>query len=128
MTNTNDTNMINTVNTELADAMRAGSAGRLAAIYTASGQLLPPNHPVVSGNDNVKSYWQGILDSGITNAKLDTVELDFFGDSAVEVGNYVMHQGDEVADKGKYIVFWKKEGEQWKYHRDIWNSSLSQPV
>jgi ketosteroid isomerase-like protein len=117
--------MINKVNTELADAMRAGSADRLAAIYSATGQLLPPNHAAVSGDSEINQYWQGVIDSGITNAKLDTVELEFFGDSAVEVGTYVMHQGEELADQGKYIVFWKKEGEQWKYHRDIWNSSLA---
>ena len=28
-----------------------------------------------------------------------------------------------VLDSGKYIVVWKREGDAWRWHRDIWNSS-----
>jgi ketosteroid isomerase-like protein len=28
-----------------------------------------------------------------------------------------------VADAGKYIVIWKKDGGTWKLHRDIWTTS-----
>jgi ketosteroid isomerase-like protein len=29
-----------------------------------------------------------------------------------------------IADKGKYIVVWKKEDGKWKLHRDLSNSDL----
>jgi len=25
---------------------------------------------------------------------------------------------------GKYVVIWKRDGGQWKIHRDIWNTSM----
>jgi hypothetical protein len=32
----------------------------------------------------------------------------------------------DLIDRGKYIVIWKLIQGEWKLHRDIWNSSLSQ--
>jgi ketosteroid isomerase-like protein len=30
----------------------------------------------------------------------------------------------KVADRGKYVVIWKRVGGEWKLHRDIWTTSL----
>lgn len=117
-----DTSAIALVNKEFGDAMRAGSASRLASIYSSEGQLLPPNNPIVSGAEGIESYWQGAIDMGITDANLKTEELDFQGNTVIEVGSFILKQGENVADIGKYIVIWKNENGEWKYHHDIWNS------
>jgi hypothetical protein len=46
------------------------------------------------------------------------------GEIAVEIGRYTL-SGSEmpVLDSGKYAVVWKREGDAWRWHRDIWNSS-----
>ena len=119
-----DIEMINQVNKALEDAMRAGSAEQLTAIYTTDGKLLPPNNRMVSGAEDITDYWYGVIQSGVTEAHLTTEELDFYGETAVEVGSYVMLADTETADMGKYIVIWKNESGRWKYHRDIWNSNL----
>jgi len=50
------------------------------------------------------------------------------GDTVFEVGKYTLFgEGDQVLDNGKYIVIWKKDGEQWKLHRDIFNSNMPLP-
>jgi ketosteroid isomerase-like protein len=50
------------------------------------------------------------------------------GDTAVEVGRYTLSgEGGQVLDTGKYVVIWKKEDDAWRYHRDIWNSSMPLP-
>ena len=47
-----------------------------------------------------------------------------FNCTAIEVGTYVLKgEGGAVADEGKYIVVWKKDGKAWKLYRDIFNSS-----
>lgn len=115
---------IETVSQKFEAAMAAGSAPRLTAIYTAEGQLLPPNNPMIKGHDNIQAYWESVLAMGIATADLETIELDELGDTAVEVGLFVMKDHDgALVDTGKYIVIWKKENGQWKYHRDIWSSS-----
>ena len=61
--------------------------------------------------------------------KLDTVEVTGHRDTASEVGKYALLTADgQVAEAGKYVVIWKREGVAWKLHRDIWNSSQSRPM
>lgn len=84
--------------------------------------MLQPNGTTLSGSEGISSYWQGVLDAGITYASLKSEELDVLDDTAIEVGSYTMKRGEDIADVGKYIVIWKKVEGHWKYHRDIWNS------
>jgi ketosteroid isomerase-like protein len=61
--------------------------------------------------------------------KLDTVEVEGFGDMAYEVGKYALSgKTGKVSDQGKYIVVWKKVRGQWKLHRDIFNSNVPVPA
>ena len=63
---------------------------------------------------------------GIKNAKLNILEVDQHGDTAIEVGQYTLSSADDqVMDQGKYVVIWKYENGCWKLHRDIWNTSMA---
>jgi ketosteroid isomerase-like protein len=105
------------------------NAGALAKLYTKGGQLLPPGNAVVEGRAAIQAFWQGALDRGLAQAKLDTGEVEGHRDTAIEVGQYtLLGAGGQVADVGKYLVIWKVEGKSWKLHRDIWNSSQSSPT
>jgi ketosteroid isomerase-like protein len=68
--------------------------------------------------------WQGAFDAGLTDFRVETLEVESAGDTAYEMGRYTLYAGDQqVADEGKYILIWKREAGQWKIHRDITNSS-----
>jgi uncharacterized protein (TIGR02246 family) len=119
---------IEVTNQQFEAAFDRSDAAALAALYTREGQLLPPNSEIVSGTDAIQAFWQGAMDMGIKEAALETIELDEHGDTAVEVGRYTLNGVDgQLIDKGKYIVIWKHEDEQWKLHRDMWSSSTSIP-
>jgi uncharacterized protein (TIGR02246 family) len=106
-------------------ALQAGDAAGLAALYTATGQLLPPNVDTMAGHAAIQAFWQGAMDMGIRSAQLEIAEVEGHGDTAIEVSAYTLcGEGEQVLDQGKYIVVWKREGGQWKLHRDIFNSSL----
>ena len=105
----------------------SGNAAGMAELYTEDGQLMPPNVDFVTGKPGIQEVWQSVMDMGVKEAKLEIVELEDHGDTAIEIGKYTMFvEGWQVADSGKYIVIWKKEAGQWKLHRDIWNSSVAQ--
>jgi len=109
-------------------AFQAGDAAGLAALYTATGQLLPPNMDTMAGQTAIQAFWQGAMDMGIRSAQLEITEVEGHGDTAIEVSNYTLcGEGGQVLDRGKYIVVWKREGGRWKLHRDIFNSSLPAP-
>ena len=125
--------------TEVRDAIAAatedfmatfkrGDAAGMAALYTVTGQVLPPNGDFVTGREAVQAFWQAIMDMGIKEAKIEIIEVEDHGDTAIEVSRFTLH-GDEgqVLDSGKYIVIWKQEDGEWKLHRDIFNSSMPPP-
>jgi ketosteroid isomerase-like protein len=66
---------------------------------------------------------------GIASAKIEIVEVEGHGDTAIEVSTFTLHaQGGEELDAGKFIVIWKRVGGEWKLHRDIYNSSVPAPA
>jgi ketosteroid isomerase-like protein len=115
---------VGTVNEAFLTAVSEGDVAGMSAVYTKEGQALPPNGSTVTGSDAIQAMWQEALDMGITSATLETVERENYGDIAYEVGTYTMlREGDGVIDEGKYIIIWKREDGQWKWHRNIWNTS-----
>jgi len=102
-----------------------GDAAGMGNLYTQKGQLLPAGTDFVKGKKAIQEFWQGAMNMGIKQVKLETVELEGHGDTAIEVGQYVLSgEKGQVMDKGKYIVIWKQEQGEWKLHRDIWTSSI----
>jgi len=115
------------VNENFMAAFKRGDAAGLADFYTENGQLLPTGRDFVTGRAAIQASWQATMDRGIVKTvRLETVEAEGHGDTAIEIGKFISSGGaGNVINRGKYVVIWKKESGQWKLHRDIWNSSLS---
>ena len=103
---------------------RIDAAG-LADLYTEDGQVLAPNSDFLTGRESIQALWQSIFDMGVKEIKLEIIDVEDHGDTAIEVSNYTLYseEGQEL-DKGKYIVIWKQRNGQWKLYRDIFNSSM----
>ena len=115
---------IETANKAFTEAFRRGDGRSMAGLYTAEAQLLPAGSDFVRGTAAIRAFWQGVIDMGLKDASLETVEVEAHGDTAIEVGRYrLMAAGGAVADAGKYIVIWKNDKGAWKLHRDIWTTS-----
>jgi ketosteroid isomerase-like protein len=116
--------IIDTNNKKLCAALANGDAPGAAAMYAKDANLLPPNMGTIASAD-LAGYWQGAIDMGIKDATLISDTVEVHGDTAIEVGKYVLYGPDRVAvDNGKYIVVWKKEGGTWKLFQDIFNTSV----
>lgn len=106
-------------------AFAKGDAAGVAACYSADAQLLPQHCGEVSGRSAIQEFWQGVVNSGITRVQLETLELYGEGEFATEVGRYALHAGAGTeADRGKYVVLWRREAGHYVLHRDIWTSSV----
>ena len=115
---------IKATNARLMAAVEAGDAEAAGECYTEDAQLLPPNSPPVIGREAIASFWEGMF-GAIKGVKLETLEVLGQGDAPSEVGSYELTGAEgQKLDHGKYVVVWKKEGEDWKLHRDIWNTNV----
>ena len=115
---------IDAANHEFMDAFSRGDAARIATSYAEDAQIYPPALPPVSGRADIEKTWRGVLALPVKEMRLETAEVQAFGDDATEVGRYALvgNDGREL-DAGKYIVLWKRGAGGWKIHRDIWNSN-----
>jgi uncharacterized protein (TIGR02246 family) len=115
---------IDAVNRQFMDAFSRGDAARISTFYAEDAQIYPPGMGPVSGRPDIEKTWRGVLALPVKEMRIETAELQPFGDDATEVGRYtlVANDGREL-DAGKYIVLWKRGAGGWKIHRDIWNSN-----
>ncbi len=103
-------------------ALLKGDASAAAQLYTADAQVIAPGAPVASGRSAIAAAWQSTIDTGVKDLTLETAEVESAGDLAYETGVVQLAYKDGRVLRARYVVVWKREGGQWKLHRDIWNS------
>jgi uncharacterized protein (TIGR02246 family) len=109
---------------EFMNTFNRGDARGLAALYSEEGMVLPPNSEVVTGRQQIASFWQAMMDMGVKSVNLQILETEQHEDTAIEVGRAtIMAEGNQVIDESKYLVIWKREAGAWRLHRDIFNSN-----
>ena len=110
-------------NDKFMSAFERGDARGVAALYTDDILMLPPGRDFITGKEGVEAFWAAVMEMGVRRAGLHTLEVDEQGDTAIEIGRGTLYAANgEVVDEPKYLVVWKRDGDQWKLHRDIWNS------
>jgi len=100
----------------------------LDRIYTSDARILPPGAPMVSGREQIKKFWSDLIQSvNAKSAVLSSVEVMPAGDGVVEIGRATLTvepQGQSATQlELKYVVFWRQDNQQWKWHVDIWNQN-----
>ncbi len=107
-------------------AFNAGDGATVASLYSVDAILYPPGGTRVDGRSAIQAFWQGAMDSGMKLDDLHAVEVEARGDRAGEVGVFTLvvpGDGGPTKVPGKYIVIWKRSGQTWQLHRDIWNTN-----
>ena len=125
---------IEETNAEFSAVASRGDAAAIAALYTDDAVVLAPNAEMVRGKQAIKGLFDGMIQQlGPPQLTLRTLQLDEVGDMANEIGEYTLKfqpaGGEPVTDIGKYVVIWKRQGDDsWKLHIDIWNTNSPMPT
>jgi uncharacterized protein (TIGR02246 family) len=125
---------IEETNAEFSAVASRGDAAAIAALYTDDAVVLAPNAEMVRGKQAIKGLFDGMIQQmGAPQLTLRTIQVDEVGDMANEIGEYTLKfqaaGGAPVTDVGKYVVIWKRQGDDsWKLHIDIWNTNSPLPT
>jgi len=104
--------------------VRKQDVSELDRVYTRNARILPPGSTMVEGREPIKAFWQGAIKAlGIKSAKLTTVDAEALGDRVFEIGRAALVVGTGGTVDVKYVVQWKQEDGDWKWHVDIWNTN-----
>jgi ketosteroid isomerase-like protein len=117
---------IDDANAKFAAAMNQGDVATAIHAYADDAKLFPPNSPALTGKANIQGFWEGAAKAlGVKRVSLNTVDIEFIGDTAIEQGQYTLELASGE-DKGKFIVVWKRQDDgAWKWYLDIFNSDLA---
>jgi ketosteroid isomerase-like protein len=98
-----------------------GDSAALAGLYAEDAKVIAPGAPVAAGHAAIAAFWKGVIDSGVKDVKLTTLDVEAAGDLASETGVVRLVAADGKASEERYVVVWKRVGGAWKLYRDIWN-------
>ena len=97
----------------------------IGSTYTTDAKIFPSDKDIIHGREEITKYW--IQPEGFRTSyhKISPEEIKVIGDEAYDYGYYegtsINADGKETSWKGKYVVIWKKVGDDWKIYLDIWN-------
>jgi len=114
---------IDSINMKFSEAIKNGDSTWLAGQYSSDAEILLEKSEPIKGKD-ILAMWGGVSRSETRDWTFTTTDLQGDENFLVETGTYeIKDAGKKLADKGKYVVVWKKENGQWKLYRDMGNSS-----
>ena len=115
-------------NEDWVSAVRRGDAAGLATLYAEDGQLLAPGGEFLRGRREIQAYWQSLMDANVHEAELEMLDVDDYGDMALERTRYTMRDGHgRVIDTGKYVLLWERVNGHLELYRDVLTSSPDAP-
>ena len=109
--------------------VKAKDAAGIAALYDEDGAVMPPNAPIGRGRTAIEQTWASMMQTPGFELTFvpDQIIVSASGDMALDRGTYrlsVAPNGTTQTDIGKYVVVWRKIGNDWKAVADIFNSDL----
>ena len=110
--------------------IKAKDAAGIAALYAEDGAVMPPNAPIGKGRAAIQQTWASMMQTPGFDLTIvpEQIIVSSSGDMALDRGTYslaVAPNGTAQTDTGKYVVVWRKIGNEWKAAADIFNSDLA---
>ncbi len=102
-----------------------GEADKIAACYTKDGKIFPAGQEIIEGTNDLNKFWTLPSDVKVLKHKVTPSEITIVKKTAYDYGYYegetLLPDGKKSTWKGKYVIVWKKVGNDWKIYLDCWN-------
>ena len=98
---------------------------KLTAMYCEDAKIFPAGDDIIIGQKAIKKKWTLPKGAKVISHKVTPKEIKIIENYAFDYGYYEGStiDKDKVTSnwKGKYVIIWKKEDNNWKIYLDIWN-------
>jgi len=102
-----------------------GKYKKLANCYTTDGKIFPNQSVIITGIENIEKRWTLPDSIKIVKHAVFPSEIKIIDNHAYDYGYYegetLLANGNITPWKGKYVIIWRKENNDWKIYLDIWN-------
>jgi ketosteroid isomerase-like protein len=106
-----------------------GNTKAIVGAYTDDASIFPNGQDIITGTDLIQTYWNPKPGNITTFHKIYPIEITIEGYTAYDYGYYEVSGSNQGVPyeqlRGKYVIVWKKTGEQWKIYLDIWNRAAN---
>jgi ketosteroid isomerase-like protein len=115
---------------DLAKALNDKDVETATLQYAEDASFVPPNEPIVTGRENIKKYWQSVLDAGTTSVSVTFSATSIGGDLGNQYGTFRLSypgpDGKMMVIKGKFVELLKRTADgKWVSYYGNWNLDLS---
>jgi uncharacterized protein (TIGR02246 family) len=121
-----DAAAIEAASREFSAAYVRGDVDAMMALYTPDAVIFPNNSEMIQGEQAVRAYWTLAPGQTVTHHRATPTEIRVDGDHAYDYGVYeIAGTRDGTAwgpTHGKYVIVWRRTGNGWRMHLDMWNS------
>jgi uncharacterized protein (TIGR02246 family) len=112
---------LNIVASAFESAFNAKDAVRIAGFYTDDAVVMPPNAQMVKGRQAIETYYRIGFSQSTGTVRIVPLESAITGPTAFESGTSALTAGGRT-QTGKYVVIYRRVGNDWKIAYDIFNN------
>jgi ketosteroid isomerase-like protein len=124
LTNEDIKQIIIKMNENVRTTLRNGDPNYVLNMHTQDAIQFLPNGTEVVGIAALTSFYEKIASLSI-DIKSTTISIERLTDDTVfEVGTFTSTLKSGIQNSGKYIIIWKKIGENWKIYKAIDQAKL----
>ena len=114
---------IDSINAKFSEQIKNGDSTWVASQYGSDAEILLEKSEPITRKD-ILSFWGKVCRSETKDWAFTTTDLRGDENFLIETGTYEIKDANKKpADRGKYVVVWKKQNGEWKLYRDIGASS-----
>lgn len=107
-------------------AAAARDLSRTVDFYANDAVMMEPSAPAFVGKAAIRAQWQKEMSDKAYTLKWSATAAGGSGDLGYTRGryeaSYTNEKGVPVTEKGKYLVLWKKVGNDWNVDTEIYNA------
>ena len=124
--------VIGTARDAFVGALESGDAKAASTSYTPDARLLAPSAELFRGRPAIERFWGAGVDTGISEVRLETLELVRRNGFAYEIGRYAFGlrpaDGIPIVDRGKYVRVHEQQADgSWLWAVEMFNPDAPSP-